>query len=329
MKAFLKSILLFTLPLLLMPVMIYEVDPFGIFREDFSQQVIEPNQRFAKMKWLSEEKRDFDSFIFGSSKVGNIDSRKMLGGKYYNMTYSMGLPYEWMEDMKQLANTGYDIKNIVICLDEFSYTRTHDQNSSFLRKPYAESWAKRTEFQAKYLLRMPNFSVLKKAWYPINKDKPFLVRYDIQETGIPFTTERESYVEENMDLHLTDWKFDIDWPLKLPRMEESLYAIKEIKQFCEDKGIELQVVYLPVYHKKLADVKTNKFDEYKTKVAEITDYWDFSEARPIIDERQYWFEQVHFRAKVGDMIVGKLNGATELADFGKFVVQKDRNLAGS
>ncbi|MEM6801072.1 MAG: hypothetical protein AAF696_06685 [Bacteroidota bacterium] len=327
MRAFLKSIFLFTLPLLLMPLMIYEVDPFGIFREDFSQQVVEPNQRYVKMKWLSEEKRAFDSFIFGSSKVGNIDSRKFVGGKYYNMTYSMGLPYEWMEDMKQLDKTGYEIKNIVICLDEFSYTRTHDQNSSFLRKPYHQDWGKRLEFQAKYLLRMPNFSVLHKAYYPFNKDKEFLVNYDIKATGIPFKTERETYVEEHMDIHRTDWKFDIDWPLKLPRMDESLYAIKEIKQFCESKGIELQVVYLPVYHKKLKDVKTNKFEEYKEAIAEITDYWDFSEVRPIIDDRQYWFEQVHFRAKVGDMIVGKLNGAAELADFGKLVSRKGRNLA--
>jgi len=197
MKAFIKSIILFTLPLLLMPAMIYTVDPFGIFRDDFSQQVVEPNQRYAKMKWLSEEKRDFDSFIFGSSKVGNIDSRKLQGGNYYNMTYSMGLPYEWMQDAKQLYETGYNIENIVICLDEFSYTRTHDQNSSFLRKPYVQDWHKRLELQSKYLLRMPNFSVLHKAYYPLNKDKPFLVKYDIKGTGIPFKTEREKYVDEN------------------------------------------------------------------------------------------------------------------------------------
>lgn len=327
MKAFIKSIIRFTLPLLLMPAMIYTVDPFGIFREDFSQQVVEPNQRYAKMKWLSEEKRDFNSFIFGSSKVGNIDSRKLQGGNYYNMTYSMGLPYEWMQDAKQLYETGYNIENIVICLDEFSYTRTHDQNSSFLRKPYTQDWNKRLEFQSKYLLRMPNFSVLHKAYYPLNKDKPFLVQYDIKGTGIPFKTAREKYVDENLDIHVEDWKFGINWPLKLPRMDESLLAIKELKAFCEEKNINFRVVYLPVYHKKLADVKQNKFDEYKEKIAGISEYWDFSEERPLIEDRKLWFEQVHFRAKVGDMIVNKLNNAENLADFGKLVSHKERSLA--
>jgi len=110
-------------------------------------------------------------------------------------------------------------------------------------------------------------------------------------------------------------------------MDGSPHAIKELKAFCEEKNINFRVVYLPVYHKKLADVKQNKFDEYKEKIAGISEYWDFSEERPLIEDRELWFEQVHFRAKVGDMIVNKLNNAENLADFGKLVSHKERSLA--
>ena len=322
MRAFIKRFLLFSLPLALMPVLIYTIDPMGIFREDFRYQVIEPNQRYVKMKWLTKGKRKFDSFIFGSSKVGNIDSRKLRMGKFYNMTYSMGLPYEWFEDMKRLHKRGYKMKNVIICLDEFSYTRTHDQNTSFLRKPYPETPVEQLEFKAKYLLRMPNFPVLKEALYPLNKDKQFLVRYDIHGSGIPFKEEREQYIEENMETHLQDSRFNIDWANKLPRMDESLQAIANMKAYCEEQNIKLTVVYLPVHKKKLAKVKENQFETYKTRLAEITEYLDFSNYQEVSEDNSYWFEQVHFRAKVGDMIVAKLNGNEVLAGFGKYVSRK-------
>ena len=322
MKRFLTYFGWFCLPLLCMPILIYLVDPMGIFREDFRYQVIEPNQRFAKMKWLSEEDRGFDSFIFGSSKVGNIDSRKLNMGRFYNMTYSMGVPHEWMEDTKQLWRAGYDIEHVIICLDEFSYTRTHDMNTSFLRRPYPESSLDRWDFYLKYLLRMPNFPVLQKGFYPLHKDKEFLVEYDIKGSGVAFKWEREAYIDANLDEHVEDWKFDIDWSNKLPRMKESLEAIAELKSFCEDKGIKLLVLFLPVHHKKLKKVKQNRFDQYKERVSEITHYLDFAKETDISKDNRYWFEQIHFRMQVGDMIISRINGDTPLGNFGSRVMQE-------
>ena len=47
-------------------------------------------------------KKKYDSFIFGSSRVGKINPLKIENGKYYNMTYSEGLPREHYQNIKFL-----------------------------------------------------------------------------------------------------------------------------------------------------------------------------------------------------------------------------------
>ncbi|MEL6673228.1 MAG: hypothetical protein AAFR61_13585 [Bacteroidota bacterium] len=327
MRYFLRTLVWFMGPLALMPLLIYLIDPFGIFRENFQYQIIEPNQHYAKLRWLSEAPRAFDGFLFGSSKAGNIDTRKLEGANFYNMTYSMGVPQEWLEDVRFLLGEGYDIKKVIICLDEGSYTRTSEMNQSFLRTPYATAMADRWAFQAKYLLRIPNFSILYQACYPMQKDKPYLVSYDIQGSGIPFKTSRESYIDKNLETHRKDWKFQLTWAHELPHMEESLNAISALHQLCQEKDIQLRVVFLPVHHRKLDHVRENKFEEYQAKLSKVTDYLDFSGEHPIIHDNAYWFEPVHFRMKVGDMVVKKLNQPeakdthTSSAQFGKWVTQ--------
>lgn len=321
MHRFLRLTLCFLCPLMLMPVLIYLVDPFGIYREDFTYQVIEPNQHFVKMQYLMKDRQPYDSFIWGSSKVSNVDSRKLEGGHYYNMTYSMGLPYEWYHDLKMLLEAGYPVKNAVITLDELTYARTHFQNNSFLRTPYPEGQWDRLKFHLSYLFRIPNFNTLRYAFYPLNKDQPYRVGYDIFNSGIAFKTERETYVTQHMAEHLQDPRFNQAVRTYLVNMEESLTYIEKMKALCAEKGISFRVVFTPVHHKKWPVLLENRFLEYKERLSEITPYWDFSGPSPITEDNQYWFEQHHFRMPVGDMIVAALNSGRAAPEIARFVTQ--------
>lgn len=316
MRIFLRYGFLFLLPLSILPLMIGWIDPMGLFREDFSKQMIEPNQHFIKMRWLLTEKRPYDSFLFGSSKAGNIDTRHLEGGNWYNMTYSMGVPAEWVQDLERLLEAGYKVRNLVVCLDEFSYIRESSQNNSLLRTTYpVTAWAE-YKFLAGYLLRFPNFKVLKEATPAFNSLGEYRVAYDLFDSGIPFKAAREAYIDTHLEVHTRDSRFDIEWPHRIPQPEESLQALARLQLLCQQQDIKLRVIYLPVFEKKLARVKENGFDSYKAAVAEIVPYLDFSEAPSIIHDRKLWFEQIHFRRRVGDLIVRRLNGEAELAHFG-------------
>jgi len=78
--------------LLLLIVYNFFVDPYAIFKNDFSNQKTEPNQYYIKTKRLIEYSDRYTTLIFGSSRISHIDLRSFFGDETYNMSYSQGVP---------------------------------------------------------------------------------------------------------------------------------------------------------------------------------------------------------------------------------------------
>src|SRR5690242_10358530 len=95
-------VLFFWVALFFSPVFYFNliIDPYGIFRSDYSRQRIEPNGHFIKMRYVLNHPEKFDSFIFGNSRANNIDNTHIPGGQWYNMYYSLGFPKEHLADLQ-------------------------------------------------------------------------------------------------------------------------------------------------------------------------------------------------------------------------------------
>ena len=118
---FFTAIWLIILGLGLIAVVNYIIDPYGIFRKDFSYQFIGPNKHYIKARYVGEHPDRYDCFVFGSSRANNIDVRKIKDGRCYNMEYSGGLPREHLDNMKYLVKKGVKIKFAIIALDEVAF----------------------------------------------------------------------------------------------------------------------------------------------------------------------------------------------------------------
>ncbi len=143
MKKFIINILRFSIfPIIFFSAIVaYNVvfDPFGVIRGDMENQVIEPNQHYLKVKYILENPNKYNAFLFGSSKIGKINVANIDGdNKWYNMTYSMGVPEEHLTDLKLFLEAGVRVNEVIIGLDEISYIYTAaDHTIDPLRKPYA------------------------------------------------------------------------------------------------------------------------------------------------------------------------------------------------
>ena len=110
----------------------YILDPYGLLRKDFTYQFIEPNKNFIKIRFITQNPDRYDSFVFGSSRVNNINVRKIQGYKCYNVHYSGGLPRDHLDNIRYLLKKKVKTKLILIGLDEFSFREDPDAR---LRQP--------------------------------------------------------------------------------------------------------------------------------------------------------------------------------------------------
>ena len=124
MKRFIKKTLFFILILALISVSVsISIDPFNVFHPlDIKDNGVEPNKNFIKMTYILDNPDKFDTFIFGSSRVGNIHANNLWGEKAYNMTYSEGLPVETLNNVKTLIDNDVHVKAIYLGVDNLSYT---------------------------------------------------------------------------------------------------------------------------------------------------------------------------------------------------------------
>ena len=301
-------------------------DPYGIYRTDFTKQKIEPNQRFIKIRYLVNNPEKYDSFLFGSSRVGNIPSETIPDGKYYNMTISQGIPSEHLYHLKLLLKEGVKMKTVMLGLEDFSYKlESRSENGELITTSYSESTIENIKYYIKYTFKMPEKNVLEP--YINSKKEEFPVFYDIYNTGRPMHTEMDEYINSHRDEHIKDKKFKNPSVHKTNYMDQTLKDIGEFVETCKENSINCIVFINPTYKATYLANNPVQFMEFKKRLVEITDFYDFSGINSITKDPFNYYETSHFRVFIGEKMLAKMFDKYKKVDvpqdFGVLVTKKN------
>lgn len=297
MKKFVYQFFIFTI-IILLSISFYNYfnDPYGIFRGDFSKpRPTEPNQHFVKIEYLIKNPEKYNAFCFGSSRVGNLDLTKINNNlKYYNMTYSAGLPQEWLDDVKILLNNNVKISQIMLGIDDFSFrvdplSHHHD----YLRIPYQQNNLK-TYFTL--LLKTPS-----RPLFLFDQSKSSF--FDIYNTGRPLHPNADEEIEKDITKHMKDPKFNIPTFYSGNYITETINSIMQIKKIANDNKIELIVFINPIHRTTYLSNNLDDFNNFKRKLVTVTNYYDFSGLNNITTNNYNYYETSHYRPLVGDMML--------------------------
>jgi hypothetical protein len=309
------------------------IDPYGLFRTDFSKQFQEPNQNFAKTKFILNHKDRYDSFLFGSSRVIYIDNTKIRNGTYYNYWYSEGVPKEHLDNIRLLVENNVGIRNILIGLDDFSYLVTPEAHlTNLLRQPHPLVTGKRPEvFYTEYFVRLTNLgsSVRKYFLHNVLKKGRMIengIVFDVDQTGRMLCRVCDDLIEKDRERHVQDEKFSRPTHYEGNNLENTLDAIRGIVELAKEQNINLVFFINPIHKTTYLDTNLVQFFTFKRELAAITDFWDFSGLNSITTNNYYYHETSHYRDRVGDMMLERMFGyprASAPPDFGILVTEKN------
>ena len=310
----------------------YTVDPYGIFRRDFSNQFIIPNQHFIKPRHIVENPDKYNCFIMGSSRVNGIEPASIKDASCYNMTLAGGIPSEYLDNLRYLLKKGIKIKLLLLGLDEFSFVPPANiYLEQPLRYPYPPVINERIlPYYLKYLFSLFTQKTWETVWAGYKKklkgNPEDVVRYDMFGSGITYAPGLEEKIEKDPEAHAKDPQLlvyrsvHVKFRNKNDNMEETVRVIKNIAGIAQEHNIRLVIFINPGYYGMyLHNTDHEKFAVFKKELAKISDFYDFSGLNSITTNPYYYYEGTHYRQKMGNIMIARIFGNDTVqvpADFG-------------
>jgi hypothetical protein len=284
-------------------------------------RTVQANYRYSLMRYLLANKTKYDSLWLGSSRVYDIDIHKM-GPTWFRLNFPIGMPEEHLTHLKILINHGLKLKNVVIALDDFSFNHAYPFNN-IRYQTYPSSLSETSTNYLYYLLKKP-----------AKHERAILIgKYQLKETGHPIGNDESianwseqkekkfNSPEHNRELlNLSiDKKF---FSKRLPHTDKTIKTIKSIKTLCDENNINLTVYINPFHYKSFLAQDVAEKKNYYRKLADQTNFFDFSGLNSVTIDNKNWRELSHFIPPIGDKIINMVkNGSTGIPDFGILVTK--------
>ncbi len=283
-----------------LPIFLFHVciDPYGIFLRLYDHSPIEPNKRYIKIKHILNHPDTYDSFIFGNSRVNAFHTDQFPEGRFYNMSYSIGIPSYHLEEIKFLLKKGIKLKHLIIALDHSSLIENNGVGEDdLLRKKYPMNFIESLQFYTSYLFYIPSREFVKTVLRGSQFDWS-----ELDQNGYINSTDLE--YKKNPELQVSSPKFQekLVYLDRHPNIQRDLATIRELKILAEEKGIKITFFLNPVFHTAFTTIHLPAYYKAIRELAKITPYIDFSGIHwETLDKRNY-HESSHYTTTLAELM---------------------------
>lgn len=310
------------------------VDPFGVFGDKFlkwhSYNMVN-NPRVAKIAYLDQRHEQYNSYIIGGSKSSSI-SPELLNqyygddAKFYSMLMYGGDFHDYEKTMYYIVDQ-YKPKNIVIHMSLQEISHYNEKATDFKQSLHAKvSGESKLKFYLKYLLLNPSYGYDKLQGLAERQIDSFEYAQFIPENGVYNKVKRDAEDVNNLGQYMDRNKaafapFGKMEPIALDNNVESL---KRMKQYCDERGISFRLITGATSEQELKSYNLDDLKKYWVKIAEVTDFWDFSGYTGVSGDPRYFYDTMHYRNSLGAMMLGYIFedvNAYVPADFGHYTTK--------
>ena len=293
-------------------------DPFGVFGDrvlNWWSYDMTNNPRVSKIAYLDQHHSEYDSYIIGSSATSSFpvgDLNYYLDASFFNMIM-YGSDMKDVEETARYLLENYEVKNLLLSVHAHD-TMQYDVNTGRITDLMhcKADGSDPISFYSTYLFCDWHYGwnkLLKlrtDSYVQADHDcfEPYTGAYDKSKRDVEPIGALEEYLLRE------DYKGFNNYPKRIYNiqcLDLCMGSIERIKELCEEKGARLMVLCPPMYSEYLKFFKTEDLVRFGEALAEITDYWDFTNSIMSADPR-YFYDETHFRNALGHMALAKVFG---------------------
>lgn len=256
----------------------------------------------------------------------------------YNLSVGAGIPHEHLLLLKYLLKEKKGIKNILIALDDFSFTipfSSHNKSLD-LKSHYLLTHETLLSYYNHYFFRSINnidLNHMKKKYFHKKVIPEILTIKQAIFSQKEFYQDKEKNTSK---LGVNFNKINQDFKIKnnfLPKaitqytdsnnIESTIKDLKEIILLCKKNKITYKIILNPMSYVLSNEIDLSLYSKFKHQLSLITDYYDFSNPNPINNDLNYWNEPSHYKLFVGDLILKRIyDNNTSIQNFGIYIPQR-------
>ena len=293
-------------------------DPYGVFhpKNCRNYRTLSVNQRCLKIRHILDSPDEYDTLLFGSSRVGTIDVNELDQEQYglgYNMTYSGGTPADHFEDIRFLIENNAAPKRILLGFDDGGILAINqDTHANLLRRPYPYD-GNFIEFYADYLNPTVGLKALSKGGLSniltmfSGETSEYL--YTDGQSKVEAYKAVENWLTVSEDEHITRMS-------ELPRYSSVLSRelrnkarsiLLETVALCADNNIELTLFTTPNHVSYFCSYPEDLV-AFLYDLAQEADFLNFIGVNAVTTNPFNYYEREHFCTTAGAYVVSVLNG---------------------
>ena len=283
-------------------------DPFGVFGDRFLHwwgydEALSP--KVAKLSYLRQHHEEYDAYLVGASDNGTYPVEKLndyFDASFYDLRANDG-DMKDVEAISRYVVEQYSVKHLVLSIS-FSDAAAYDmQNDRLGGMRCNTAHNDPLLFYGTYLLASPRYALDKLRQY---QNRTYLQSGMADpETGAADTDRADTVPIGDLDQYLASNSAlfaENNTMVSLDALEPCMESVQRIAELCREHGVELTVYCPPVYQSELARYSAEQQTEFRTALAQITDYWDFTRSA-ICQDPRYFYDSLHFRSAVGTMLL--------------------------
>ncbi|MBL0687422.1 MAG: hypothetical protein JJV94_06330 [Sulfurospirillum sp.] len=307
----------------------YTIDPFNIFHTKILKHQFQMNERFMKIEYLEKHNKEFNGYMFGSSRIGttppSVIEKYIPNSKIYNFSISGANLYDYITHLRYFIEHKYPIETIYLQLDIDNMNSFGRSSSDYLRKlhPYTLNQSLNLYYMS-YLNGLFPLNIKGKILKNINYTDRTDYFLDI---GISTKPDKEKAIKDDykkFQQGVSSFNKKVSRTVKYGRANQNLEALKNIKKLCENNNIKLYLFTTP-HNKNMMDMfKIDEYLRYLEDLSSIVDFYDFSGYNTITMDNYNYYEWSHYRPLVGTVIAGRIFNDPSIKvpdDFGVFITQ--------